>query len=66
MSKTNLFGKPVMSFICLIILSFFLISCVEEVELPNQNIIYVPTLWPAVRTLTESFETNIGFGKSNQ
>ena len=60
MSKTNLFGKPVMSFICLIILSFFLISCVkEEVELPNQKTLFMYLPWPADRTLTESFETNI-------
>lgn len=60
MSKTNSFGKPVMSFICLIILSFFLISCEkEEVELPNQKTLFMYLPWPADRTLTESFETNI-------
>ena len=60
MSKINSFGKPARFFICLIVLSFFLMSCVkEEVELPNQKTLLMYLPWPADMTLTKAFKTNI-------
>jgi hypothetical protein len=60
MSKINSIGKPARFFICLIVLSFFLISCVkEEVELPNQKTLLMYLPWPADMTLTKAFKTNI-------
>lgn len=60
MSKINSFGKPARFFICLIVLSFFLMSCVkEEVELPNQKTLLMYLPWPADMTLTNAFKTNI-------
>ena len=62
MSKTTVFEKPARFFFCLITISFsfFLISCEkEDVKLPNQKTVFMYLPWPADRTLTESFETNI-------
>ncbi len=60
MSKINSFGKPARFFICLIVLSSFLMSCVkEEVELPNQKTLLMYLPWPADMTLTKAFKTNI-------
>lgn len=60
MSKTNTLGKSARFFICLLFLSFFLMSCVkEEMELPNQKTLLMYLPWPEDRTLTKAFKTNL-------